>query len=123
MRDIKFRFYDTHFKKMLTTDEMNNYEVWDCMQDDRFKNMQYTGLKDISGVEIYEGDIVSIQYDHDKPTIHEVVWCGIDYPAFDFQPQLNCECNGFSQYHNDQDTIVEVIGNIYENPKLLGDSC
>lgn len=55
MREIKFRFYDKTEKKMRYFND-----IWNMPQPDYdFDEIQqYTGLKDKSGKEIYEGDIV-----------------------------------------------------------------
>lgn len=81
--------------------------------------MQYTGLKDKNGTEIFEGDIVrwtrlSISFDletYETRTDNlEVVWC--DYNA-GFLAQ-----DGTLLYYEDSEQY-EVIGNVYENPELL----
>lgn len=85
--------------------------------NDRLILMQYTGLKDRQGVEIYEGDIVK-RYE----AIGQVMFTtgGFDVdglsantPGFGFFAHPN-----FPECLWDSDCL-EVIGNIYENPDLL----
>lgn len=63
MREIKFRAWDTLNEKMFIpclseyndmNDEIDNFTA--C---GRYKLMQYTGMKDRNGVDIYEGDILA----------------------------------------------------------------
>ena len=70
--------------------------------------MQYTGLKDKNGKEIYEGDIVKISDD----IYCQVMW--FDKFASFFLINEIGEAYKMSFVHN-----YEVIGNIYENPELL----
>ena len=65
--------------------------------------MQYTGLRDKNGRELYEGDIVTDGY-REKYGRYDVEWDG-DSHAWSF-----CSTDGRE---------LEVIGNIYENPELL----
>ena len=68
--------------------------------------MQYTGLKDKSGVEIYEGDVLAI---HGVPT-------PVTYSDAKFYAKKNGERYSLGGWDMD---VVKVIGNIYENPELL----
>ncbi len=86
------------------------------VEDERFVLMQYTGLKDKNGKEIYEGDIV-IKFGIDDAK-YEVKygeqlvghdWLGVGFYTFNKSEQ----CNIFGGNY------IKVIGNIYENPDLL----
>jgi uncharacterized phage protein (TIGR01671 family) len=80
------------------------------------KLMQFTGLLDKKGKEIYEGDIVKGLLFHQHttiPTMGEIVFCE-KYAAFALK-----NLGGETLLHNHDRDKFEIIGNIYENSELL----
>ncbi|MDO4721406.1 MAG: YopX family protein [Peptostreptococcaceae bacterium] len=73
--------------------------------------MQYTGLKDRNGQEIYEGDIVRHKYG--PQILMRVAWDD-EYPGFGTFGKYNGE-----PYVGYVKSSCEVVGNIYEHPELL----
>ena len=123
MRSIKFRAWSNDVSDMFFKgDNYGTTHDFDCLNYARSQDiilMQFTGLADDNGVDIYEGDIVSIIYDGEPETIHKVYWGGVEYPAFEFSPNLESECNGFSEISGGGCYELKVIGNIHQNPELL----
>lgn len=121
-RKIKFRAWDESRKEMITNFGRLEQSMPELLQNDEYGNifcghyedngdwiepvlMQYTGLKDKNGKEIYEGDILG--WEKFEGTKNQTRWI----------VQYNNE-RGFKNWSSsDNDEIV--IGNIYENPELL----
>ncbi len=81
--------------------------------------MQFTGLHDVHGKEVFEGDIVKIPDDYNTfgRNAGEILKVAFDSGCFRLK-RPNSKGRGF--YFEDNNT-VEIIGNIYENPELLGE--
>ncbi len=112
MREIKFRGWDEKNKEMvdninlLFSNHLN--ECFEEYEECGLKIMQYTGLKDKNGVEIYEGDIIKM-YDVNCQLLWDVSGCLYYIKGDDLVTEL--------EYCRIKD--IEVVGNIYENAEMV----
>jgi hypothetical protein len=125
MREIKFRARDCGNKKWRTVNDVVGIDNDGCLYPAMLKTqrgettnpdlvvMQYTGLKDKNGKEIYEGDIL------DGSTLFGR---GIVKPHTLNPARIVVVHEDLSHNYSFSDLIEgewEIIGNVYENPNLL----
>ena len=151
MREIKFRAWDSFNNIMIQNDRIlkiyfvrsnhipnlvvystrnieNRTEIREkdkqCCNE--FELMQYTGLKDKNGKEIYEGDIIlwkdkSPMSDGTLNEIVEVFWSD-EFLKWSIKGNLNNAKTYIADLYDYSNTEeIEIIGNIYVNKELIRD--
>ena len=125
MRTVKFRAWCRNMQEMIEVTDLHISEKNPWVKDGfggftkNFELLQWTGLKDKNGIEIYEGDIVRPRrYKNTKTYNFPVVFKNgkfmFEHKLAGYQTLHESLKNG-KRANND----FEVIGNIYENPELL----
>ena len=124
MRTIKFRAWDSYLNEMYDWNKLIKLQEKQFLTLTNVLNnfvshiipMQFTGLKDKNGKEVYEGDIFILNMDDDE-------WH--DYVEYR-EKEGKFELNKFVKAVTDlqlKDVIkfenCEIIGNIHENPELI----
>ena len=133
-REIKFRAWNKKDKVMVDVAAMNfgPSGLWSLIEDaydaelqlaDSYELMQYTGLKDKNGREIYEGDILKVTSEDWESYVATVKWFGKeDYRAFDLEgipTSWSYDANALATIFQEGVETCEVIGNIFEDKQLL----
>jgi uncharacterized phage protein (TIGR01671 family) len=126
-REIKFRVWDREQHVIIdesrpwdTKQRAMKYDlftIFQALQDEeyckrRFELMQYTGLKDKNGKEIYEGDILQQFNSKGAP---------LGIYKINSEMRQSCGCC-FYGWEIDSPQEEVIIGNIYEDPELLMDN-
>jgi len=123
-RGIKFRYFNTASKEMIYDCGLlpSSHEAsYSCGSDGHYINpsrddkrilMQYTGLKDKNGKEIFDGDIVKTATDKNM-----VVGWSERFASFVIKREGWMFQHWFGEAF--ESTDCEIIGNIHENPELL----
>lgn len=113
-REIKFRAWAIEENEMLKDVSIEN-DTWDMLNEflkytrDEVIYMQYTGLKDKKGNEIYENDIVSFEDNVYQVVVNEFMQI----------PVVDSEVGQVPLYKCNKE--IEVTGNIFEDGDLLGE--
>ena len=127
MKEVKFRAWSGFVYHMYydedNIEELGLWDIKDCVNGGKLENtkslilMQYTGIEDFKGTEIYEGDILFqnlkergypkeiVEYNPEK-----CAYCGRDIKTNKLNTTPAMHCINVGYY---------VIGNKYENPELL----
>ena len=135
-REIKFRAWDKTYKRMNYKVQVGNTDYadqnytcnsiwvdygdrksvgWMNADDKCIDLMQFTGLKDKNGKEIYEGDIIKFEYNIGREIIGEIIWSiGGYYVVKTSDEKWNKKIIPYP-------IELELIGNIYENADLLSE--
>lgn len=130
MREYKFRAWNKNSKKMYKIGQITLEKgIWNYEPDNReyigmsipyqpsFILMQYTGIKDKNGKEIYEGDIVKFRFKEDREEFPDLIGY-IEYQST-FAAFRIMSNQGSFKIDITEIKFIEKIGNIYDNPKLL----
>ncbi|AZL60191.1 hypothetical protein EI545_15955 [Tabrizicola piscis] len=121
MREIKFRAWGNAYTEenkieMRYSDKYPDLSCfWNLAVNHSYAIdvMQYTGLHDANGKEIYEGDLIECQYC--KNEHGQVIW---NKEMLRFQLRWHDTCCGNARLTS-IDSWSKINGNFYENPKLL----
>ncbi|MEN6567168.1 MAG: YopX family protein [Veillonellales bacterium] len=143
-RQIKFRAWDKKNKKMFAVHELSfveengkvgnvklirGYSSVGCTEFEgrdmfggynikRFELMQYTGLLDKNGKEIFEGDIFRIPESVYPNRHYQIKWCN-NNACFGSIGEISGESVGFNIDYGTCNKEIEIIGNIHSNPELM----
>ncbi len=94
-------------------------EDWVWIEKPDYELMQYTGLKDKNGKEIYEGDICDLLDSRGFEIVYQQSAFGYITGETKLTDFHHLGGNYHFKWENGQSQKVEIIGNIYENPELL----
>lgn len=120
MKEIKFRAWDKNTKIMIPWDHLVksriSFRTFRCAlvseNSDNIELMQYTGLKDKNGIEIYEGDILFHPLQGKRKVFYPYSETVASYG-------LRNVDNGMGSTLQDAHRVWEIIGNCYEKPEPL----
>lgn len=122
MKKIKFRGWSRYNEQMIKPKYFISMDGLKLCDNDGFINkdypediilMQFTGLLDKQGKEIYEGDIVNVSYGKQKESFRRKIIYNSKIASF----IVSCGDNINSRIL--EISVFEVIGNIYENKELM----